>query len=73
MDRAALERVLLAVKVLHSSLDPVANVTPEDIRRLRCPDDDSELSNREIALLAIRREVKREKAIDSADELASSA
>ena len=59
VDPTALERVLLAVKVLHSCLDPRGSVTEEEIKQLRLPsDEDLGLTNYEIACLAITREVK---------------
>ncbi len=68
LDRAALERVLLAVKVLNSCLDPKGSVTEEEIRRLRLPSDEG-FSNYEIACLAIEREVKhQEAATDKAEK-----
>ena len=61
MDPTALERVLLAVKVLNSCLDPKGNVTEDEIKQLRLPSDEGlGLSNYEIACLAIKREMKRQ-------------
>jgi hypothetical protein len=62
LDPTALERVLLAVKVLNSCLDPKGSITEKEIKQLRPPSDEVfGLSNYEIACLTIERELKHQK------------
>ena len=64
MDATTTERVLLALKVLTSSLDPRAegNATQDEIDELRLHlgDEADGLLNDEIACLVIQREIKRQ-------------
>lgn len=63
LDAATTERVLLALKVLTSSLDPAeGNATQEEIDELRLHlgDEADGLLNDEIACLVIQREIKRQ-------------
>ena len=64
VDQGALERVLLAVKILRSSHDPTAEsaVTQEEVDELKSLlwDDAAGLSLDQIARAVIQRETKRQ-------------